>query len=234
LVDEILDIKARDMLLQSKLDYQYADEVTLFNIENMSPIYDTLRRFQKLAAETKFLFVIEFDGKIWAKNQNFRNVEADRVKTINLFKESLCEHRTLELTKKLDWIISMLTKDSPTKRAYESPQMFSTKKASIEYVYEWFRKYHVIRDERKLKELVRKAFSSGLFKLEKETFCHLKLDLRNRKKFYDSLISNHKILDNLQTNDFTYVLVCSLIQKCRYIITIFSVLRVSSRRNSDV
>jgi hypothetical protein len=29
--------------------------------------------------------------------------------------------------------------------------------------------------------------------------------LRNRKKFYNSLISNHKILDNLQTNDFTYV-----------------------------
>ena len=27
--------------------------------------------------------------------------------------------------------------------------------------------------------------------------------MRNRKK-YDSLISNHKILDNLQTNDFTY------------------------------
>src|SRR5215471_18271389 len=205
LVDEILDIKARDMLLQSKLDYQYADEVTLFNIENMPPGYDTLRRFQKLAAETKFLFVIEFDGKIWAKNQNFRNVEADRIKTINLFKESLSEYRSLELTKKLDWIISMLTKDSPTKRTYESLQMFSTKKASIEYVYEWFRKYHVIRDERKLRELVRKAFSSGLFKLEKETFYCIKVDLRNRKKFYDSLISNHKILDNLQTNDFTYV-----------------------------
>jgi hypothetical protein len=102
LVDEILDIKARDLLLQSKLDSQYADEVTLFNIENMPPGYDTLRRFQKLAAETKFLFVIEFDGKTWAKNQNFRNVEADRVKTINLFKESLRERRSLELTKKLD------------------------------------------------------------------------------------------------------------------------------------
>jgi len=205
LVDEILDIKARDILLQSKLDSQYADELTSFNIENMSPGYDTLRRFQKLAAETKFLFVIEFDGKIWAKNQNFRNVEADRVKTINFYNESLRERRSLELTKKLDWIISMLTKDSPTKRTYESLQMFSTKKASTEYVYEWFRKYHVIRDERKLKELVRKAFSSGLFKLEKETFYCLKVDLRNRKKFYDSLISKHKILDNLQTNDFTYV-----------------------------
>jgi hypothetical protein len=204
LVDEILDIKARDILLQSKLDSQYADEVTSFNIENMPPGYDTLRRFQKLAAETKFLFVIEFDGKIWAKNQNFRNVEADRVKTISLFKESLRDHRSLELTKKLDWIISMLTKDSPTKRTYESLQMFSTK-ASIEYVYEWFRKYHVIRDERKLKELVRKAFNSGLFKLEKETFYCLKVDLRNRKKFYDSHISKYKILDNLQTNDFTYV-----------------------------
>jgi predicted adenine nucleotide alpha hydrolase (AANH) superfamily ATPase len=99
----------------------------------------------------------------------------------------------------------MLTKDSPTKRTYESHQMFSTKKGSIDYVYEWFRKYHVIRDERKLKELVHKAFSSGLFKLEKETFYHLKVDLRNRKKFYDSLISKYKILDNLQTNDFTYV-----------------------------
>ena len=35
LVDEILDIKARDILLQSKLDSQYADEVTLFNIGKM-------------------------------------------------------------------------------------------------------------------------------------------------------------------------------------------------------
>ncbi len=52
----------------------------------------------------------------------------------------------LELTKKLDWIISMLTKDSPTKRTYESLHMFSTKKDSIEFVYEWFRKYHVVRD----------------------------------------------------------------------------------------
>jgi len=177
----------------------------LFNIENMPPGYDTLRRFHKLAAETKFLFVIEFDGKIWAKNQDFRNVEADPVKTINFYNESLRERRSLELTKKLDWIISMLTKDSPTKRTYESLQMFSTKKGSIDYVYEWFRKYHVIRDERKLKELVRMAFSSGLFKLEKETFYCLKVDLRNRKKFYDSLISKYKILDNLQINDFTYV-----------------------------
>src|SRR5215469_4195902 len=123
LVDEIVDIKARDILLQSKLDYQYADEVTLFNVENMPPGFDTLRRFQKLTAETKFLFVIEFDGKIWAKNQNFRNVEADRVKTINFYNESLRERRSLELTKKLDWIISMLTKDSLTKRTYESLQM---------------------------------------------------------------------------------------------------------------
>jgi hypothetical protein len=204
LVDEILDIKARDILLQSKLDSQYADEVTVFNIENMPPGYDVLRRFQKLAAETKFLFVIEFDDKIWAKNQNFRNVEANRIKTINLYKESLRERRSLELTKKLDWILSMLTKDTPTKRTYESLHMFSTKKDSIEYSYEWFRKYHVLKDNHKLTELVRKAFNSGLFKLEKETFYCLKVDLSNRKKFYDSLLSKYKILDNLQTNDFTY------------------------------
>jgi hypothetical protein len=205
LVDEILDLKARDILLQSKLDSQYADEVTVFNIEYMPPGYDTLRRFQKLAAETKFLFVIEFDGKIWAKNQNFRNAEVDRIKTINFYKESLREHRSLELTKKLDWIISMLTKDSPTKRTYESLHMFSTKKDLIECVYEWFRKYHVLKDGHKLNELVRESFSSGLFKLEKETFYCLKVDLRNRKKFYDSLISKYKIIDNLQTNDFTYI-----------------------------
>ena len=205
LADEVLDIKARDILLQSKLDSQYADEVTVFNIENMPPGYDVLRRFQKLAAETKFLFVIQFDGKIWAKSQNFRNVEADRIKTINMYKESLREHRSLELTKKLDWIISILTKDTPTKRTYESLHMFSTKKDSIEFVYEWFRKYHVVRDNHKLTELVRKAFNSGLFKLKKETFYCLKVDLSNRKKFYDSLISKHKILDNLETNDFTYV-----------------------------
>ena len=204
LVDEILDIKARDILLQSKLDSQYADEVTVFNIENMPPGYDVLRRFQKLAAETKFLFVIEFDGKIWAKNQSFRNVEASRIKTINLYKESLREQRSLELTKKLDWIISILTKDTPTKRTYESLHMFSTKKDSIEFIYEWFRKYHVLKDNHKLTELVRKAFNSGLFKLEKETFYCLKIDLSNRKKFYDSLISKCKIPDNLQTNDFTY------------------------------
>jgi hypothetical protein len=41
--------------------------------------------------------------------------------------------------------------------------------------------------------------------LEKETFYCLKVDLRNRKKFYDSLISEYKLLDNLQTNDFTYI-----------------------------
>jgi len=73
--------------------------------------------------------------------------------------------------------------------------MFSTKKDSIEFIYEWFRK---------TTELVHKAFSSGLFKLEKETFYCLKVDLSNRKKFNDSLISKYNILDNLQTNDFTY------------------------------
>jgi len=56
LVDEILDIKARDMLLQSKLDSQYADEVTLFNIENMPPGHDTLRRFQKLQKPNFYLW----------------------------------------------------------------------------------------------------------------------------------------------------------------------------------
>ena len=66
-----------------------------------------------------------------------------------------------------------------------------------------------LKDEHKLKELVRKSFSSGLFKQEKETFYCLKVDLTNRKKFYDSLISkDYKTLDNLQTNDFTYVSKC--------------------------
>jgi hypothetical protein len=88
----------------------------------------------------------------------------------------------------------------------ESLHLFSTKKDLIEYVYEWFRKYHVLKDEHKLKELVHEAFNSGLFKLEKETFYCLKVDLNNRKKFYDSLISeDHKMIENLETNDFIYV-----------------------------
>ena len=32
--------------------------------------------------------------------------------------------------------------------------------------------------------------------------------MRNRRKFYNSLISKYKILDNLETNDFTYVSKC--------------------------
>ncbi len=37
LVDEILDIKARDILLQSKLDSQYADEVTVVQYRKHAP-----------------------------------------------------------------------------------------------------------------------------------------------------------------------------------------------------
>lgn len=205
LADEIIDLKAKHLRLGTTLDSPYSDKVTVFNIESIPPAYDQLRRFQKLC-RMKFTFVMEFNGEKWAEKQNFKKVEASHEKTFELYKESLRERRSLELTKKLDWIISILTRDSPTKRTYEALHMFSTKKDLIEYVYEWFRKYHVLKDEHKLKELVRKSFSSGLFKQEKETFYCLKVDLTNRKKFYDSLISkDYKTLDNLQSNDFTYV-----------------------------
>jgi hypothetical protein len=61
MVDEMLDIKARDILLQSKLDSQYADEVTLFDIENMHlqrlPLYITTK-LQSILLIVDFYFAL--------------------------------------------------------------------------------------------------------------------------------------------------------------------------------
>jgi hypothetical protein len=121
----------------------------------------------------KFTLVMEFDDEKWAEKQNFKKLETSQDKTFEFYKKSSEYRRSGEFMQKLDWIISILAKNS---------QMFNTERELTEHVYEWFRKYHVLADEHKLKELVRESFSSGLFKLEKETFYCLKVDLINRKK----------------------------------------------------
>lgn len=172
LADEIIDLEAKRLGLGTTLD---------------SPGYDELKRFENLS-KMKFTLVMEFDGEKWAEKQNFKKLETSHEETFELYKKSSEYRRSKEFMQKLDWIISMLAKNS---------QMFNTERELTEHVYEWFRKYHVLKDEHKLNELVRESFSSGLFKQEKETFYCLKVDLRNRKKFYDSMISEgYKMLEN--------------------------------------
>ncbi len=134
LADEIIDLEAKRLGLGTTLDSPYSDKVTVFNIENIPPGYDELKRFEKLS-KMKFTLVMEFDGEKWAEKQNFKKLETSHEKTIEFYKKSSEYRRSGEFMQKLDWIISMLAKNS---------QMFNTERELTEHVYEWFRKYHVL------------------------------------------------------------------------------------------
>ena len=76
-VDSIHDYIAKDMGLFSMLDEEFRINKlipTLFNMPNYFPGHDALKRYENLA-KTKFSILIEFDGKEWASNQDFEDLE---------------------------------------------------------------------------------------------------------------------------------------------------------------
>ena len=68
-VDSILDLKAKQMGLNTILDQQFRDQLT-----QLPPGYDSMKRYQQLA-KTNFKVLIEFNGLGYVEKQDFEDLE---------------------------------------------------------------------------------------------------------------------------------------------------------------
>jgi predicted transcriptional regulator len=173
LVDSILDLKAKDIGLNTILDFEYRDSLSISNVEDKPPGYDDLKRRVELA-NTNFKILIEFDGRVWAEKQGqkLEDLLSDQKEYFDSYRKSLQERHDKEIIQKIDRIINMLPSTS-SKHTIEHLGLFKNQSILKDYLYKLFEiKYAV--DKNKINELIQKAYNCGLFEESKRTFVSLK------------------------------------------------------------
>jgi hypothetical protein len=186
LVDAILDLKAKEIGLDTILDFESRDSLSIFNIEDRPPGYDDLKRRIQLA-NANFKLLIEFDGRKWAEKQKqkLEDLMSDHKEYYDSYRKSLQERHNKEIIKKIDRIINMLPSTS-SKDTIEHLGLFKNQSILKDYLYKLFEiKYAA--DKNKINELIQKAYNCGLFEESKRMFISLKVNKEKIWKFHESL-----------------------------------------------
>jgi hypothetical protein len=182
-IDSILDLKAKDMGLYTVSDSQLAENLSVFNIETNFPDYDSVKRKIDLA-NNNFNVVIEFDGEKWVKTQKLDDLEKQREDNLKFYKEAseriLLQERRIRINNAIQLLDSNLTKDR-----LQDLHLFETKAELKEFVYKSFQLDE--KDDNKLKELIKKAFATGLLECDRKVLYHLKMNKEKIQEFYNSI-----------------------------------------------
>jgi hypothetical protein len=182
-IDSILDLKANYMGLHTVLDSQLAENLSMFNIETNFPDYDSVKRKIDLA-KTNFKVLIEFDGEKWVKTQKLDDLEKQREDNLKFYKEAFqrirLQERRIRIYNAIQLLDSNLTKDR-----LGDLLLFATKAELKEFVYKIFQLDE--KDNNKLKELVTKAFATGLLECDRKVLYHLKMNKEKIQEFYNSI-----------------------------------------------
>jgi hypothetical protein len=182
-VDSILDLKAKQMGLFTMLDEEFRQRLTTSNFNVYFPGYDALKRYGNLAG-TKFSVLIEFDGKEWASEQDFEELE----KKIEERREYLSENIGLidERAGFNKAIYNLLSGGGLWTAKLQANHLFNSPGELKEYLTNHF-KVNGIRDENKLKIIVKNAFDTGFFSVEKMPLSYLKVRKDRELEFLNSL-----------------------------------------------
>jgi hypothetical protein len=192
-IDSILDLKAKDMRLPTVLDSQHAESLSVFNVETNFPGYDSLKRYIALA-KTNFKILIEFDGEKWVATQNFDDIEKYREDTLKFYKEPFENIRSQERRIRINKAIQDISFDTnTTRKELQHLRLFETKADLKEFVHKNFELYEkdniYKKDSNNLKEIIQRAFATGLFEYDKKVLYHLKTNIKKLNEFHNSINS---------------------------------------------
>jgi hypothetical protein len=190
LVDAILDLKAKEIGLNTILDFESRDSLSIFNIEDKPPGYDDLKRRIQLA-NTNFKLLIEFDGRKWAEKQKqkLEDLMSDHKEYYDSYRKSLKERREQKLIEKVDSIIKMLASSTSSRDTFEHLGIFKNERELKDYLCKFFEIYYA-EDKNKIKEVIQKAYNCGLFVETEKTLVSLKVNKEKIWKFHESLKMN--------------------------------------------
>jgi len=189
IVDSVLDTIGKDMGLYTVRDGQLAESLSSFTRQQQHPGYDFLKRYMKLV-DTNFKVLIEFDGKKGVRRQRFSDVRKfvsdnqkpyieyyvkqilsqDRRKRINVALQGLADRQ--------DW--------NKVKDSVKWSNLFENEEELTDFLCQHFGFYG---EKNNPKEIVGKAFESGLLQRQKKTLTYLTLDPDPEKiqQFYNLL-----------------------------------------------
>lgn len=188
LVDAILDLKAKDIGLSSMLESQWWKQVTRINFEDMPPRYDEMKRSLTLAAKTTFNVLIEFDARSSVEKIKAENIEKKVEDSYKFYRAGLEERRSMHYKDKIDWVVkTTIGSEDLLEKELAAHRLFGTKRELEEFLNNSFDKYFIGKEKAQTKNIIKKAFKSGLFEQEKRTFNYLKVNKRKIWEFHRSL-----------------------------------------------
>jgi hypothetical protein len=192
-LDTVLETIGKDkgLGLYTVRDGQLAESLTPFNIQEQFPGYDFLKRHMKLA-DTTFKVLIEFDGKKWIKTQRSNEVRKHASNNRKSFaeyysKKILSQDRRKRINEALQ-ILADKNDWNKVKGNMKWSHLFGNNKELTEYLIQHFGFYG---EKNNPKEIVDKAFESGILQTQNKKIIHLTLDPDPKKiqQFYSLLDS---------------------------------------------
>jgi hypothetical protein len=190
LVDTILDLKAKNIGLNTVLDHEFREQFSIFNWHTNFPGFDFRRRYGKLAAGTKFKVLIEFDGESLSKVYNDEEMENEiahnRARRDKWFKEVLASDKA----KLVDKVIGLLGQGTNlSDRDLSSMRLFSSPNELRDTLDTYFSLYKLGHNERHQKEIIRHGLNSGLFEIEKKILYHLRVNRSKLNEFSSFVVT---------------------------------------------
>jgi predicted transcriptional regulator len=190
-LDTILDIRARDLGLNSILDLQHRANLDVSNIQTNFPSYDILKRYISLA-NSSFTVVIEFDGTKWAKKQDLDSLENKQQEDLKSYQELMQGFLRKNKDERVKLIVNSLMRysigegisDRPLKDLEEN-RFFATKTELIQHIRKRLN-FYLPDEKKKHEEIVKKFWQSGLFEVGKKSYYYLKV---NKDTFHDFMQS---------------------------------------------
>ena len=192
-VDTILETIGKDkgLGLYTVRDGQLAESLTPFNMQEQYPGYDFLKRYSKLA-DTSFKILIEFDGKKWIKTQRSSDVR----KHVFNKRKSFAEYYSKQILsqdrrKRINEALQILVDKNDWNKVKENlkwSHLFENKIELTEYLTQHFGFYG---EKNNPKEIVDKAFESGLLRTQSKILTYLISDPEPKK-----IQRFHSLLDN--------------------------------------
>jgi hypothetical protein len=192
-VDTVLETIGKDkgLGLYTVRDGQLAESLSPFNIQQQLPGYDFVKRYTKLA-DTTFKVLIEFDGKKWIKTQKLNEVKKHIYDNRKSFAEYYSKHiLSHDKRKRINEALQILADKNDwnkVKNNVKWSHLFENEEELTKHLSQHFESYG---EKSNPKEVVDKAFESGILQTQNKKIIHLTLDPDPKKiqQFYSLLDS---------------------------------------------
>jgi DNA-binding transcriptional regulator GbsR (MarR family) len=193
IVDTVLETigKTKGLGLYTVRNGELAESLTPFNIQEQRPGYDFLKRYTKLA-DTTFNILIEFNGKKWIKAQKPNEVKKhaydNRKSFAEYYSKQILSHDKWKRINEALQILADKNDWNKVKNNVKWSHLFENEEELTKHLSQHFESYGKKSNP---KEVVDKAFESGILQTQNKRLIHLTLDPDPKKiqQFYSLLDS---------------------------------------------